>query len=111
MKVDYKEIFKLKIMLDNENIPYDFFDRSFVNPLTYSLEKAFFQIIVYEPNQVRNEEKRLISVIEGYTTYGADEDLLEIQGCLTEEELKCDSVLGYLTSNEVLNRIKNNYYR
>ena len=30
MKVDYKEIFKLKVMLDNANIPYEFIDKSLV---------------------------------------------------------------------------------
>ena len=49
MKVNYKEIFRLKVMLDNENIPYEFFDRSLV--MDYMLKEPSYQIIVYEPNQ------------------------------------------------------------
>ena len=31
MKVEYKEIFNLKVMLDKANIPYEFLDRSFID--------------------------------------------------------------------------------
>lgn len=109
MKVDYKEIFKLKVMLDNENIPYEFFDRSMVDE--YILKYPFYQIIVYEPIFNQQEDlTRLISVVQGYETYGNKEDLLEIQGCMTSKELNYDSVLGSLTAKEVFRRIKKNYY-
>lgn len=36
---------------------------------------------------------------------GGDEGLLEIMGLLTEEEQECDSVVGYLTAENVLARI------
>ncbi len=104
MKVNYKEIFKLKVMLDNKNIPYEFLDRSIV--MNNMLKYPFYQIIVYKPNQ----EKKLISVVQGYGTYGENQDLLEIQGCLTEKELNYDSVLGSLTAKEVFKRIKKHYY-
>lgn len=108
MKVNYKEIFKLKVMLDNANIPYEFLDRSFV--MDNSLYKPFYQIIVYEPNVNQEDESyRLISVIQGYGTYGEQIDLLEIQGCLTVKELKNNGVLGFLTADEVFKRIKRNY--
>lgn len=108
MKVEYKSIFKLKIMLDNAEIPYEFFDRSFID--YNKLQYPFYQIIVYEPNQEDIEEPiRLISVIQGYGTYGESQDLLEIQGCLTTEERKEDSVVGYLSAYEVFKRIKENY--
>ena len=113
MKVNYKEIFKLKVMLDEERIPYEFLDRSLVyddydNP---RFKYPFYQIIVYNPifNQQENLT-RLISVIQGYGTYGENKDLLEIQGCMTAEELKDNSVLGFLTAKEVFKRIKKNYY-
>ena len=109
MKVNYKEIFRLKVMLDNENIPYEFFDRSLV--MDYMLKEPSYQIIVYEPNQDDFEEPvRLISVIQGFGTYGNIEDLLEIQGCMTPKESSYDSVLGYLTAKEVFKRIKKHYY-
>ena len=107
MKIDYKAIFKLKIMLDNANIPYEFLDRSYRDE---RYEEPFYQIIVYEPNQNDFEEPiRLISVVQGRGTYGESQDLLEIQGCLTKEESNYDSVLGCLTAIEVFERIKKNY--
>ena len=99
-KNKYNEIFKLKDMLDKEHIDYSFIDRS-INKSIYTMES--YQIIIY-----KNDGTRLISVIEGYGTYGEENDLLEIMGCLTKEEMKIDSVLGYLTASEVLDRIKKN---
>ena len=110
MKVDYKEIFKLKVMLDKANIPYEFLDRSFIDYENHTLQYPFYQIIVYEPNQEDIEEPiRLISVIQGRGTYGEGEDLLEIMGCLTTREEKYDSVVGYLTAKEVYKRIRKKY--
>ena len=37
-------------------------------------------------------------------SYGRNEGLLEIMGCLTEEEEACDSVAGWLTAEEVFRR-------
>ena len=110
MKVDYKEIFKLKVMLDKANIPYEFLDRSFIDYNKHELQYPFYQIIVYEPNQEDIEEPiRLISVIQGYGTYGENKDLLEIQGLLTNKERKLDGVAGYLSASNVFKRIKKNY--
>ena len=73
-----------------------------------------YQVIVYYP-----DGERMISAIEGYGTYGygswdhgtcgsdeKDGDLIEIMGLLTPEEQKYDSVVGYLTAEEVFRRIK-----
>lgn len=110
MKVDYKEIFKLKVMLDKANIPYEFLDRSFIDYEEHKLQYPFYQIIVYEPNQEDIEEPiRLISVIQGRGTYGEVEDLLEIQGCLTSRESKWDSVAGHLSASNVYKRIRKRY--
>ncbi len=103
MKVEFKEIFKLKSMLDTANIEYEFYDRSII--LGKEIDYLQFQIIVYKDN---TKKQRLISVIEGKYTYGGDEDKLEIMGCLTEEESKHDSVVGWLTAEEVFDRIKSN---
>lgn len=106
MLVTYKEIFKLKVMLDKANIPYEFLDRSFIDYENHKLKYPSYQLIVYEPN---GERTRLISVIQGYGTFGQEKDLLEIMGCLTAKEEKEDSVRGYLTAQEVFKRIKKNY--
>lgn len=100
--VYYKEIFKLKVMLDKANIDYEFWDRSWV--YDYTIKYPSYQIVVYKPG--RNE--RLISVVEGYGTYGEEDDLLEIMGCLTKKEEKENSVKGCLTAEEVFKRIKRN---
>lgn len=99
----YNEIFKLKEMLDKENIPYEFLDWS---SNFGSVNTKHYQIVVNNPNK---ENERLISVIQGTYTYGGEEDLLEIMGCLTEEEHEFDDVLGHLTALEVFSRIKTNY--
>lgn len=104
MNVDYKEIFKLKVMLDKANIPYEFRDRSYsVKSINYKF--ILFQIIVYNPT----DSDRLISVIQGNGTIGNEQDLLEIMGCLTTREEKYDSVVGYLTAKEVYKRIRKKY--
>lgn len=116
MKVEYKEIFNLKVMLDKANIPYEFLDRSYIDYDEHKLQYPFYQIIVYEQYNDLNECEdfepiRLISVIQGHGTYGENKDLLEILGCLTSRERKEDSVKGYLTAKEVFKRIKKNYFK
>lgn len=59
-----------------------------------------YQIIVYRP-----DGERLISVIEGFGTYGEANDLLEIMGLLTPEELEYNVVAGWLTADDVFERI------
>ena len=47
-------------------------------------------------------------------SYGNEDDLLEIMGALTKEEMELDSVLGWLTPEEVAKRFeycyRNNTY-
>ena len=50
--------------------------------------------------------KRVCSVIQGTCTYGGLENKLEIMGLLTEEEAENDSVCGWLTAEDVFQRIK-----
>ena len=108
MKVDYKSIFKLKTMLDDANIFYEFLDRSIV--IDNMIKYPFYQIIVYVPyTEDLEEPERLISVIQGYGTFGSQSDLLEIQGCMSKDEL-ADDVLGYLTAEDVFKRIRENYH-
>ena len=90
---DYKEIFKLHNMLENNNIPH-------------TLHKMFdgWQIIYPEKGK-----KQVMDAIEHFGSYGSEQDLLEIMGLLTEEEEKINSVLGCLTAQDVFNRIYEHY--
>ena len=51
-------------------------------------------------------ESPVISVIEHIHSYGHDKDLLEIDGLLTFEEMKVDTIVGWLTARDVFARIE-----
>lgn len=59
-----------------------------------------YQIIIEECG------KRIISVVEGFGSYGFEVNRLEIMGLLTDEELDADSVVGWLSAENVFDRIK-----
>ena len=116
----YKEIFKLKEMLEIAEIPYIFIDRfeeyrKLMKNNEYLKDKEYYQILLfddfrevmehYDVYKVFNNKKRIISIVQGYGTYGEEDDLLEIMGLLTEEEEKIDDVTGYLTDEDVVNKI------
>ena len=88
----YKEIFRLKEMLEKATIPFKF----------KHVFRNGYQIVY--PN-----DTFICSVIEHDFSYGSDEDLLEIMGLLTNEERKFDSVKGWLTAENVFERIKKHY--
>ena len=83
----YKEFFRLKEMLEKENIPFIFRD-------------------LYDGFQIcyPDVENKVCSVIEHGGSYGHNQDLLEIMGLITDEETD-DDVLGYLTAENVFSRI------
>lgn len=90
----YNEIFKLKSMLEENHIPFEWIEHNdFRNG--------------YQICYPVKSEKRVCSVIEHSFSYGNEKDLLEIQGLLTveEEEEEHDSVLGNLTADNVYSRI------
>ena len=89
----YQEILKLDAMLTEKGIPH-------------TLQKFLdgWQVIYPEDG-----EKRVMDAIEHFGNYGNEEDLLEIMGLLTPEEEKDDSVLGYLTAEEVCKRIEQHW--
>ena len=65
-----------------------------------------WQIIIYRP-----DGERLVSAIEGFGSHGyglegEQGDLIEIMRLLTPEEEEYDSVRGWLTAEEVFERIK-----
>ena len=86
----YKEILRLKKMLENANIPFKFSDDFF------GKDTKEYQIIL-------NND---IDVVEHHGSYGNEDDKLEIMGALTIEEMECNSVKGWLTAEEVFKRFK-----
>lgn len=120
----YTEIFKLKEMLELAEIPYLFIDKYkeekiLMNKNNYLKMREHYQILIYDDMRdmmhdgelypILEEEKRVISIIQGYGTYGSNVDLLEIMGLLTEEEEKEGSVVGYLSAENVFDRIEKYY--
>ena len=105
------EILKLKQMLEEANIPFEFTDdknnyKEIETTNNLALIKAAeelansYQIIIYKNGEI------LCDVIYGYGSYGYEDGLLEIKGGLTLEEYENLSVLGYLTAEEVFKRFK-----
>lgn len=76
-------------MLEKEHIPFSF------KPLFDG-----FHIVYPEKG------RRLCSVIEHKGSYGNEDDLLEIKGLLTDDEMLVDDVLGFLSAEKVFGRIK-----
>lgn len=95
MKRKYNEIFKLKDMLESAKIPFNF-----------SELHGGYHIV-----QPEDGGKCICSVIEHDFSYGREKDLLEIQGLMNKEELEetQDTVLGYLTAENVFQRIKKHW--
>lgn len=92
--MEYKEIFRLKEMLEEANIPFEWDDNNFMSSDGY-------KIIINS-----KDGTYLCDCIENIVSYGNKEDKLEIMGGLTEEESENDSVLGWLTAEEVFKRFK-----
>ena len=89
----YQEILKLHIMLLEKDIPHDIRRDSDGWQINYPCIGI----------------DRVLSAVEFEGTSGAEKDLIEILWFLTPEELLMDSVKGYLTAEEVFNRIKEHY--
>lgn len=89
----YQAILKLDALLTEKGIPH-------------TLQKYMdgWQVIYPEDG-----EKRVMDAIEHCGSYGNEENLLEIMGLLTPEEEEDDSVLGYLTAEEVCKRIEQHW--
>lgn len=93
MEEKYMEIFRLKEMLEKNNIPFEF-------------EKTD-EYIIRIPKKY-NKEEYLMTVYQGEHTYGGRNNLLEICGGTTLEERKEQGgeCAGYLTAENVFERIK-----
>lgn len=93
----YTEIFKLRKMLNDAKIPFEFKNES----LDFGPTNDFYHI--YYPAQGRDIV--VCSVVQGFGTYGSTDNKLEIMGLLTDEERLGDSVVGSLTAEDVFSRI------
>lgn len=91
---NYWEILKLDRMLTDASIPH-------------TLDRLFDGWQVCYPT--REEPELVMDAIEHYGSYGKDEDKLEIMGLLTPDEEEHDSVLGYLTAEDVFERIRKHH--
>lgn len=105
---NYTEFDKLVKMLDDAKIPYGRNDEDPNHDYYKRTGTAPIKRIRYG-KVPGNENDCICSVICGYGTYGGDEGLLEIMGLLTPSEEEQDSVAGYLSAEDVFNRIKNHY--
>ena len=94
-KMQYKEIFKLKEMLEKAGIPFEM--------------SSFFDGYQIGYPSLKDDEYTVCSVIEHNGSYGRESDLLEIMGLLTDDEKKFDSVAGWLTANNVFDRINKHW--
>lgn len=86
--MNYTEINRLHKMLTKAEIPHTF-------------QPAFdgFQIRYEHLGQL------VCSAISHCYSYGGSKNKIEIMGLLTAEEAECDSVVGYLSADDVFNRI------
>ena len=124
MKKKYKEIWKLKKLLENAKIPFDWIEGwGYSEEETMRLKRVAPDLmeryqICYPKGSFKKAEDRWISVIEGFGTYGAEKDKLEIMGGLTPmerlERYKSPfephtTIQGWLTARNVFNRIKENW--
>lgn len=91
---NYQEILKLDRMLTDASIPH-------------TLDRLFDGWQVCYPT--REQPEPVMDAIEHYGSYGKDEDKLEIMGLLTPDEEEHDSVLGYLTAEDVFERIRKHH--
>ena len=114
----YKEIFKLKKMLEDAGIPFSWnegwgYDEEKLKELRKVAPVAPDLVEHYQIcYPVFDSEHRWISVIEGFGTFGAEKDRLEIMGGFTpweRYEYGDEPVMGGLTARNVYQRIKNHW--
>ena len=108
-KREYNEIKKLDKLLTEANIPHYFLAED---------DENSYQLVYYGPNgrpMPKPGESfgigigAVCSAIQNAGSFGNEKDLIEICGLLTDEELEENSVKGYLTAEDVFNRIKEHW--
>lgn len=105
----YKEIFRLKRMLEKAEIPFEFvecfgYDKRLLSEYPDIMDH-------YQICYPSKDENIVISVIGGFGAHGAEQDKLEIMGGLTpwEKYNHGDTVIGWLTAENVFKRIKKDW--
>ena len=104
----YKEIFKLKRMLEKADIPFEFiecfgYDKRLLSAYPDIMDH-------YQICYPIKGEGQIISVIGGFGAHGAEQDKLEIMGLLTPwERFEGNTVIGWLTAENVFKRIKKDW--
>lgn len=105
----YKEIFKLKKMLEKADIPFEFiecfgYDKRLLSAYPDIMDHYQICYPVFDPDH------RIISVIGGFGAYGYEHDKLEIMGLFTPwERFEGNTVIGWLTAENVFKRIKKDW--
>lgn len=94
------EFNKLVKLLDEANIPYERYDS-----LNISEDSSLDIYRIHYPKH----QHLVCSCIFGRGTYGSYEGLLEIMGLLTPEESEHGSVVGFLTAENVFERIRKHW--
>ena len=89
-----KEIFKLKEMLEKENIPFEFVENE---------EMEGYQIAYPQYYKPTNIIPCDVSVVQHKYSYGNDVNLLEMW------DMSKDDIEGYLSAEFVFERIKKHY--
>lgn len=99
-----KEIFRLKRMLEKAEIPFEFIEG-------FGYKKDFPDLMEHYHICYPNKDNMRISVVEGFGTYGREQDKLEILGGFTpwEQFKHGDSPIGFLTAKNVFKRIKKDW--
>ena len=92
MENKYTEIFKLKEMLEKENIEFGFSNLSVGSKILYQIGY--------------NKINKYIIVLQGRYTYGGLQDLLQVKIADTKKNTEYDEY--FLTAKEVYGIIKNN---
>ena len=98
MKNKYAELDKLEEYLKEKGIVYERTDEE-LNEYGFNRH----QIMVYEN---KGDDDCIWDAICHYGSYGYEEGLLEIMGSLVDRRVDGDSVVGYLTADDVIERIE-----
>lgn len=109
-KRDLTELNKLEDYLKETGIPYERKDQDDI-PLS---EDHPYCLVQFEQHQIcvpeYDCERREWDVICHRGSYGAEEGLLEIMGTIVRDDAG-DSVEGWLTAGDVIERIREKYFQ
>lgn len=97
----YKELDKLEDYLIKEKIPYTRKDDEMLDGW-----RSWHQIKVFKDEDRKKSDEYWWDAICHYGSYGYEEGLLEVMGEPVVREDDDDSVCGYLTAEDVINRFE-----